>query len=298
MDREAAHLQASLDQEAAAEREAARKDTRIRDCIEDNRRYEASQWRMAIAQAAMMTMLAELRGAISEVWATNTLPNMTQDADAPGKGMGGPANLRLDSKLSTTEGGTPDCNLAPEGDPPAPVNVDDNYKDELSTTKAGTPRPNIQTIDIETTASNDAIPSHNDAPQAMGVEATYPGNPPANVMLPFNVHAEELLPYIRPTPAHQAFDTLPAEFNRPNEVGPCLTLAKRLCNFTPATFEEFLVECHIEDENQHTRKILRQHSITHWSYFIQLDERSLRLLGVTAGAARFLCRGAEARQNC
>ncbi|PLW42266.1 hypothetical protein PCASD_07730 [Puccinia coronata f. sp. avenae] len=62
MDREAAHLQASLDQEAAAEREAARKDTRIRDCIEDNRRYEASQWRMAIAQAAMMTMLGQLIG--------------------------------------------------------------------------------------------------------------------------------------------------------------------------------------------------------------------------------------------
>ena len=54
--------EACLDREAAADQEAQREVARAKERSEDNCRYEACQERIAVAQAAMMTVLAKLAG--------------------------------------------------------------------------------------------------------------------------------------------------------------------------------------------------------------------------------------------
>ena len=62
LDREAAQAEAWLVREAEARREELREEARACDCTEDNCRYEASQERMATAQAAMMMALGRMAG--------------------------------------------------------------------------------------------------------------------------------------------------------------------------------------------------------------------------------------------
>jgi hypothetical protein len=62
LDREAALLEARLAREADIRQEELREEARARDRTEDNRRYEASQERMATSQAAMMIALAKMAG--------------------------------------------------------------------------------------------------------------------------------------------------------------------------------------------------------------------------------------------
>ncbi|PLW42783.1 hypothetical protein PCASD_06864 [Puccinia coronata f. sp. avenae] len=159
--------------------------------------------------------------------------------------------------------------------------------DKLSTTEDDTPQPDHSTkMDIPTSSGyNKLSTTEGGSPNPTQLAANDPVNPdvPAAGITNPNGPVKDPQPPVIPWPV----DDPPIPIYTLSSPPPPVSY----------TLEDFLKDCPISANNQHTQMILQRHQINQWTHLKKSDEAELIDMGLDKGLACALCEGERACRN-